>query len=84
MIEDLYKYSSFKVIYGSDLSKAFIIVVRGTRTGDPLSALIFLLIIERTCRPMVEIAILKLGIQNKLRLKPLPVQVFADDIDIVP
>ena len=36
-IEDLYKYSSFKVICVSDLSKRFI-VVRGTKTGDPLSA----------------------------------------------
>ena len=29
---------------------------------------------------MVETAILKLGIQNELRINPLPVQVFADDI----
>ena len=29
---------------------------------------------------MVEIVILKLGIQNELRLNPLPVQAFADDI----
>ena len=36
-IEDLYKYSSFKVICVSDLSKRFI-VVSGTKTGDPLSA----------------------------------------------
>ena len=28
---------------------------------------------------MVEIAILKLGIQNELRLNPLPVQTLADD-----
>ena len=79
LIEDLYKYSSFKVICGSNLTKIFIIV-RGTKTGDPLSALIFILIIERTCRPMVEIAILKLGIRNELRFNPLPVQTFADDI----
>ena len=79
LIEDLYKYSSFKVICGSNLTKIFIIV-RGTKTGDPLSALIFILIIERTCRPMVEIAILKLGIRNELRFNPLPVQAFADDI----
>ena len=79
LIEDLYKYSSFKVICGSDLSERFIIV-RGTKTGYPLNALIFLLIIERTCRPMVEKAILKLGIQNGLRLNALPVQAFADHI----
>ena len=61
-IPDIYNclfYSSFKVICSSNLTKIFIIV-RGTKTGDPLSALIFILIIERTCRPMVEIAILKL------------------------
>ena len=62
-----------------DLSERFIIV-RGTKTRDPLSAMIFFLIIERTCRPMVEVAILKLGIQNELRLNPLPVQAFADDV----
>ena len=43
-------------------------------------SLIFLLIIQRTYRAMVEIAILKLGIQNKLRLNPLQLQGFADDI----
>ena len=81
-IPDIYNclfYSSFKVICSSNLTKIFIIV-RGTKTGDPLSALIFILIIERTCRPMVEIAILKLGIRNELRFNPLPVQAFADDI----
>ena len=29
---------------------------------------------------MVEIAILKFGIQNELRLNPHPVEAFADDI----
>ena len=72
-------YSSFKVICSSNLTKIFIIV-RGTKTGDPLSALIFILIIERTCRPMVEIAILQLCMRNELRFNPLPVQAFADDM----
>ena len=61
LIEDVYKYPLFNVICGPDPSKIFTIV-RGSRTEDPLSALIFLLIIERTFRPMVEIAILTLGI----------------------
>ena len=30
--------------------------------------------VKRTSRPMAVIAILKLGIQNELRLNPLPVQ----------
>ena len=50
LIEDLYKYSSFKVICGSNLTKIFIII-RGTKTSDPLSALIFILMIERTVDP---------------------------------
>ena len=79
LIEDLCKYSSFKVTCVSDLSKR-VIIVRGTETGDPLSTLISLLIIERTCRPMVEIAMLKFGTQNELRLNPHPVQAFVDDI----
>ena len=79
LIEGLYKYSSFKVICGSNLTKIFIIV-RGTKTGEHFSTLLWILIIERTCRPTVEIAILKLGIRNKLRFNPLPVQTFADDI----
>ena len=29
---------------------------------------------------MVEVAILKLGIKNELRLNPLPVQAFANDV----
>lgn len=61
LIEDVHKYPLFNVICGLDPSKIFIIV-RGTRTEDPLSALIFLLIIDRTFRPMAEIAILALGI----------------------
>ena len=79
MTENLYKYSSYKFICGSDLSKRFI-VVRGTTTGYRLSAFIFTLIIEGTCRPMAEIGILKLGIPDELRLNPLSVQAFADGI----
>ena len=39
LIEGLYKYSSFKVICGSNLTKIFIIV-RGTKTGQHFSTLL--------------------------------------------
>ena len=39
LMEDLYKYSSFKVIGSSNLTKIFI-TVRGTKASDHLSALL--------------------------------------------
>ena len=79
LIEDLYKYSCFEVICGNNLTKLFFII-RGTKTGDPLSALIFILIIDRVCKSMIEAALLKLGLDNERRFNPIPVQAFADDI----
>ena len=52
LIEDLFKHSAFKVICGADLTKLFF-VIRGTKTGDPLSSLTFILIIDGICKPMI-------------------------------
>ena len=79
LIEDLYNYSTFKVICGADLTKLFFII-RGTKTGDPLSALIFILIIDRICKPMINTATEKSNLYNEGNLNPIPVQAFADDI----
>ena len=79
LIEDLYKYSNFEVICGFELTKRFVII-RGTKTGDALSALIFIIVIDRICKPMVTTALICLNINNEIRLNPLPVQAFADDI----
>ena len=38
------------------MSKRFHIV-RGTKTGDPLSALLFIMVIDRVCKPMVAAAV---------------------------
>ena len=79
IIENLYKNSSFEVICGHKMSKRFHIV-RGTKTGDPLSALLFIMVIDRACKPMVTAAILESNIRDEVYLNPMPVQAFADDI----
>ena len=79
LIEDLYKHSTFKVICGADLTKLFFII-RGTKTGDPLSALIFILIIDGICKPIINTAIANSNLYNERNLNPIPVQAFAGDI----
>ena len=79
LIEELYRYSSFQVILGNDLSKMFHIL-RGTKTGDPLSSLIFITIIDYIFKPMVVQAMVDLNLRDERRLNPIPVKGFADDI----
>ena len=76
IIENLYKNSSFEVICGHKMSKRFHIV-RGTKTGDPLSALLFIMVIDRVCKPMVTTAILESNIRDEVYLNPMPVQAFV-------
>ena len=82
LIEDIYRYSSFSVICGTQLSQSFNII-RGTKTGDPLSALLFIMVIDRVCKPMVATAISCMAIQNERMVNPIPLQAFADDIAVV-
>ena len=80
LTEDIYCYSSFSVICGCELSELFYII-RGTKTEDPLSALIFILVIDVVCRPMYRRALDEMNILNDEIVNPLPVQAFADDIN---
>ena len=80
LIEDIYRYSSSSVICGCELSELFY-MIRGTKTGDPLSALIFILVIDVVCRPMYRRALDEMNILNDEIINPLPVQAFADDIN---
>ena len=64
------------------MSKEFYIV-RGTKTGDPLSAVIFILVIDRVCEPMVAAALVSLNIENERNINPVPLQAFADNIAVV-
>ena len=82
LIEDLYKYSSFKVICDGCLSSMFYIA-KGTKTGDPLSAFIFVMVIDRIFKPMVNVALINKNLEEEKLLNPLPVQGYADDVAIV-
>ena len=79
LIEDLYKHSNFQVMVGHELSNTFNIL-RGTKTGDPLSGLIFIAVVDYIFKPMVVSAMLDLNIRDQRRLNPIPVQGFADDV----
>ena len=81
LIENLYRYSYFEVICKNGLSGIYYIV-KGTKTGDPLSGFLFLMVIDRMFKPMVNIALISRNIENEKLLNPLPVQGFADDIAI--
>ena len=82
LIEDLYKFSSFRIISDFRLSKEFYIV-RGTKAGDPLSAVLFILVIDIVCKPMVAAALVSLNIENKRNINAVPLQAFTDDIAVV-
>ena len=82
LIENLYRYSCFNVICGNGLSGRYYIV-KGTKTGDPLSGFLFLMVIDRMFKPMVNKVLISKNIENEGLLNPLPVQGFADDIALV-
>ena len=82
LIKDLYKHSCFQVIGRTKLSKVFYII-RGTKTGDPLSAIILIIVVDCIFKPMISVALVTQNIENEKMLNPLPVQGYADDIAIV-
>ena len=82
LIKDLYKQSCFQVVGRTKLSKVFYII-RGTKTGDPLRAIIFIIVIDCIFKPMISVALVTQNIENEKMLNPLPVQGFADEIAIV-
>ena len=52
LIKDIYKHSCFQVIGRAKLSKEFY-MIRGTNTGDLLSAIIFIIVIDCIFKPMI-------------------------------
>ena len=79
LLEDLYKYSTCEVICGADLTKLFF-NIRGTKIGNPLSALIFISIIDGICKPMINTATANSNLYNERNLNPIPFQAFTDDV----
>ena len=81
IIKDLFQYSNFQVLGSTTYSKVFYIV-RGTKTEDPLSAIIFIIVIDCIFEPAINVALFHQNIQNEMLLNPLPVKEYADDIAI--
>ena len=81
IIKDLYLYSSFKVLGATTSSKVFF-VVHGTKPGDPLRVIIFIIVIDCISTPAVNAALIHQNIQNEMLLSPLPVKGYADEIAI--
>ena len=63
LIKDLYKHSCFQAIGRTKLSKVFYII-RGTKDGDPLSAIVFTIVIDCVFQPMISVALVTQNIQN--------------------
>ena len=82
LIKDPYKHSCFQVIGRTKLSKVFYIIC-GTKTGNPSSAIIFIIVIDCIFNPMISVALVTQNIENEKMLNPLPIQGFADYIAIV-
>ena len=82
LIKDPYKHSCFQVIGRTKLSKVFYIIC-GTKTGNPSSAIIFIIVIDCIFNLMISVALVTQNIENEKMLNPLPIQGFADYIAIV-
>ena len=82
LIKDLYKHSCFQVIGRTKLSKVFYII-GCTKTGNPLSEIIFIIVIDGIFKPMISVALVTQNIENEKMLNSLVVQDFADNIAVV-
>ena len=82
LIADIYQDSYFEVICGKELSKEFSLTI-GTKTGDPSSAILFIITLDRSLKEVHNRAIICLNIQDEQRISPLPFAGYADDIAFV-
>ena len=82
IIEHIYDHPSFQVICGNNLTQK-IYSTRGTKTGDPLSVLTFLVIVDKVLKPAFSHALVSMNIENERNIRPIPIQAYADDIAMV-
>ena len=82
IIEHIYDCPSFQVICGNNLTQK-IYITRGTKTGDPLSVLIFLVIVDKVLKPAFSHALVGMNIENEKNIRPIRIQAYADDIAMV-
>ena len=48
-----------------------------------MSAILFTMVIDVVCKPMLFSALISLNLHDEARLNPIPIQAFADDIVLV-
>ena len=82
IIEHIYDRPSFQVICGNNSTQK-IYITRGTKTGEPLSVLIFLVIVDKVLKPAFSHALVSMNIENERNIRPIPIQAYADDIAMV-
>ena len=82
LIKDLYKEFLLSSHWQNKIIKS-IYIIRGTKTDDPLSAIIFITVIDCIFKPIISVVLVTQNIENEKMLNPLPVQGFADHIAIV-
>ena len=82
LIADIYQESHFQVICGNELSKEYLLTV-GTKTGCPLSVVLFVIQLDRSLKEVHKHAIISLNIQDEKRISPIPVGGYADDIAFI-
>ena len=82
IVADIYMHSHFQVICHNELSKEFPLSV-GAKTGCPLSALLFVVSLDKSLKEIHEHAVRSLNIRDESRISPLPVAGYADDIAFV-
>ena len=71
LIADIYEESHFEVICGNQLSKEFALLV-GTKTGDPLSAVLFIIVLDNSLKEVHHLAIINQNIQDEKKVSPSP------------
>ena len=82
LIADIYQDSYFQVICGKELSSEFSLTI-GTKTGDPLSAILFIVTLDRSLKDVHNTAIISLNVHDEQRISPLLFSGYADDIALV-
>ena len=71
LIKNLYKHCCFQVSGRTKLSKVFSIL-RGTKAGDLLSAIIFVIVIDCIFKLMTSVALVTQNIENEKMLNHYP------------
>ena len=82
LIADIYEESHFYVICANQLTKKFSLPV-GTKTGDPISAVLFIIVLDNSSKEVHHLAIINRNIQDEKKILPVPVLGFADNIALI-